>query len=144
MRYTRAVRSVLVALLVACGQPAKPATTAPAASMAPAAASDPTCPLEVPGTSVTVEDTTDGAALVFVTTGDAGAVQARADAFAAQHPSATGDSFAAMVAKSAQVNAEHIDHGAKLVFSGGDAAAIQSELRMHAGHLSSGSCAMAM
>ena len=34
--------------------------------------------------------------------------------------------------------------GAKLVFAGGDAAAIQSELRMHAGHLSAGSCAMAM
>lgn len=135
------MRSLALILLVACGQPAKhETTTAPA----PAVAKDPTCPLEVPGTSLTVEDTNDGAALVFVTTGDATDVQARADAFAAQHASATGDTFAAMVAKSATVKSERIDHGAKLVFTGGDAAAIQSELRMHAGHLSTGSCSMAM
>jgi hypothetical protein len=135
------VRSLALILLVACGQPAKhEATTPPPA----AAAQDPTCPLEVPGTSLTVEDTNDGAALVFVTTGDASSVQTRADAFAAQHASATGDTFAAMVAKTANVTAERIDHGAKLVFTGGDPAAIQSELRMHAGHLSAGSCAMAM
>jgi hypothetical protein len=135
------VRSLALVLLVACGQPAKhESTTTPPAA---AAASDPTCPLEVPGTSLTVEDTSDGGALVFVTTGDAAGVQARADAFAAQHASATGG-FAAMVAKGANVAAQRIDHGAKLVFTGTDAAAIQSELRMHAGHLSSGSCAMAM
>jgi hypothetical protein len=107
----------------------------------PASASDPTCPLEVPGTSITVEDTNDGGALVFVTTGDAAAVKKRADAFVAGHGQGSG--FAAMVAPSAKVTAQPIDHGAKLVFSG-DAAAIQSELRMHAGHLSAGSCAMAM
>jgi hypothetical protein len=135
------VRSLALILLVACGQPAKhEAATTPA----PAAAKDPTCPLEVPGTSLTVEDTSDGAAMVFVTTGDAGDVQARADAFASQHGTATGDTFAAMVARTAKVTAERIEHGAKLVFTGGDAAAIQSELRMHAGHLSTGSCAMAM
>jgi hypothetical protein len=135
------VRSLALILLVACGQPAKHEATTPPA---PAAAKDPTCPLEVPGTSLTVEDTNDGAAMVFVTTGDATDVQTRADAFAAQHASANGDTFAAMVAKGANVKAERIDHGAKLVFTGGDAAAIQSELRMHAAHLSAGSCAMAM
>lgn len=136
------MRSLALLLFVACGQPAKHEATAP--PPAAAAAKDPTCPLEVPGTSVTVEDTTDGAAMVFVTTGDSADVQARADAFAAQHATATGDTFAAMVAKNATVTAQRIDHGAKLVFSGADAAAIQSELRMHAGHLTSGSCAMAM
>jgi len=108
------------------------------------ASSDPTCPLEVPGTSVSVEDTTDGAALVFVTTGNASDVQSRADAFAAAHGAATGNSFAAMVAHNAAVNVQRMAHGAKLVFSGADAASIQSELRMHADHLSAGSCAMAM
>ena len=127
--------------MLGCGQPAKHDTTPPPA---PAAAHDATCPLEVPGTSVTVEDTADGAALVFVTTGDASAVQASADAFAAAHPAATGGSFAAMVAKGAGVTVQRITGGAKLVFTGGDAAAIQSELRMHADHLSAGSCAMAM
>jgi hypothetical protein len=136
------VRSLALLLLVACGQPAKRDTTAPAPVTAPMA-HDPTCPLEVPGTSITVEDTPDGAAMVFVTTGDAAAVQAAADAFAAAHPSATSG-FAGMVAKSANVTAQRITGGAKLVFSGGDAPAIQSELRMHAGHLSAGSCEMAM
>ena len=133
------MRSLALVLLVACGgAPAKHEPAPPP----PPAASDPTCPLEVAGTSISVEDTNDGAALVFVTTGDAAQVQTRADAFAAAHgTSATG--FAGMVAASAKVTAQHIDHGAKLVFSG-DAAAIQSELRMHAGHLSAGSCAMAM
>ena len=135
------MRSLALILLVACGQPAKHDATTPAA---PAVSKDPTCPLEIPGTSLTVEDTNDGAAMVFVTTGSANDVQARADAFAAQHPTATGDTFAAMVAKGAVVAAQHIDHGAKLVFTGADVAAIQSELRMHAGHLSAGSCAMAM
>jgi hypothetical protein len=135
------VRSLLLITLLACGSPAKPPPTGPTM---PAAKSDPTCPLEVPGTSVSVEDTTDGGALVFVTTGNAADVQTRADAFAAQHAGAAGDSFAAMVAHAATVSAQHIDHGAKLVFTGSDAGSIQSELRMHATHLSAGSCAMAM
>lgn len=135
----RSLVFVLAAALAACGgQPAKHEPTV----AAPVAASDPTCPLEVPGTSITVEDTNDGGALVFVTTGDAADVQKRADAFAAAHGS-SASGFAGMVAASAKVTAQHIDHGAKLVFAG-DAASIQSELRMHAGHLSAGSCAMAM
>ena len=93
---------------------------------------------------MTVEDTPDGGAMVFVTTGDAAAVQAAADAFAAAHGSATGSSFAAMVAKGASVTAQRITGGAKLVFTGSEAAGLQSELRMHADHLSAGSCAMAM
>ena len=136
------MRSLALFLLVACGQPAKHDTTPTAPAAAPTA-HDPTCPLEVPGTSITVEDTPDGAAMVFVTTGDAAAVQAAADAFAAAHPAAS-EGFAGMVAKSASVSAQRITGGAKLVFSGGDAPAIQSELRMHAGHLSGGSCAMSM
>lgn len=135
------MRSLVLLLLLACGQPAKPGPTVPA----PTGTSDPTCPLEVAGTSITVEDTIDGAAMVFVTTGNAADVQARTDAFAAAHAHpADKTSFAAMVAPSANVTSQHIDHGAKLVFAGGDAAAIQSELRMHAAHLSAGSCSMAM
>jgi hypothetical protein len=134
------VRSLFLILLLACGQPAKHEPTVPP----PAGTSDPTCPLEVPGTSVSVEDTTGGGALVFVTTGNAADVQTRADAFAAAHGHTTDTSFAAMVAHDANVTAQHIDHGAKLLFTGGDAAAIQSELRMHAAHLSAGTCNMAM
>jgi len=136
----RSLVLVLAATLAACG--GQPAKHDPTAVAPPSRASDPTCPLEVPGTSISVEDTNDGGALVFVTTGDAADVQKRADAFAAAHGTST-TGFAGMVAASAKVTAQHIDHGAKLVFAG-DAASIQSELRMHAGHLSAGSCAMAM
>lgn len=47
--------------------------------------SDPSCPVAVAGTSVTVEDAPDGAALVFVTTGDAAEVRRRAATLAAMH-----------------------------------------------------------
>ncbi len=137
------MRSLALLLLLACGHPAShDTTTTPHA--AGSAASDPTCPLEIPGTSVSVEDTPTGAALVFATTGNAAAVQARADAFAAAHGKPGAQGFAAMIAPAAQVTTQKIDGGAKLVFAGGDAGALQSELRMHAGHLGAGSCAMAM
>jgi hypothetical protein len=113
---------------------------------APAPAGDPTCPVELPGTSVAVEDTARGAALVFVTTGDAKAVQERAAAFAAQqHAGATG--FAGMIETPSTATAAPIDHGARveLTATASDgAAALQNELRMHVEHLASGTCKMAM
>src|SRR4051812_36051253 len=69
----------LAVVLTACGHP-DPATTPPKSQPT---AGDPTCPVLVPGTSVTVEDTPTGAALVFVTTGDAAEVRKRASALAA-------------------------------------------------------------
>src|SRR5688572_28737173 len=74
---------VVVVVAVACGassssgaiEPGPPAVTA----------GDPSCPVEVPGTSVTVEDTDTGAALVFVTTGDIAEVRRRAAALAQTH-----------------------------------------------------------
>jgi hypothetical protein len=137
------MRSFALVLLFACGHPAghdpKP-TPRPMAS-------DPTCPLEIAGTSVTVEDTDDGGALVFATTGDAAAVQARALAFEHAHGKSDAPAFAAMVAPAATVSSAKIDTGAKLVFKAAKPdgiADLQSELRMHAGHLSAGSCLMAM
>lgn len=56
-----------------------------AATPAPAAPADPTCPVEVPGTSVSVEDTSTGAAMVFVTTGDVAELRKRVTAMAAKH-----------------------------------------------------------
>ena len=67
-----------------CGPSATPAPQGP--GPAPVArADDPTCPVLVAGTSVTVEDTDTGAALVFVTTGDVAAVRTRARALADAH-----------------------------------------------------------
>lgn len=107
----------------------------------PVKASDPTCPLEVPGTSVSVEDTATGAALVFVTTGDVAAVRTHAQALAKRD----GGDFAMMFPKEWTAAEKDVEGGARVEFSAAkpeDAATVQSQLRMHAGHLSSGSCAM--
>lgn len=49
------------------------------------ASGDPSCPVSVPGTSVNVEDTDTGAALVFVTTGDVAELRKRVSAMAQMH-----------------------------------------------------------
>lgn len=136
------MRSIVLALLVACGHPAaKPTTTPPPP---PAESGDPTCPLEIPGTSVNIEDTADGGALVFATTGDAAAVQKRADAFVAEHGKPDAPAFTRMVVPGAKVSSQKIPGGAKVLFSGSDVNAVQSELRMHVMHLNPGGCEMAM
>jgi hypothetical protein len=72
---------LLVLALAACSGNAT--TTTPTTTAKPA--SDPACPVEVAGTSVTVEDTDTGAALVFVTTGDLADVRRRAGVMAQKH-----------------------------------------------------------
>jgi hypothetical protein len=86
----KTISSLLLSLLlVACGgasQPATPSTPAPQAAAAPAPTDDdPSCPVAVPGTSVSVEDTDTGAALVFVTTGDAAELRRRVGSMASMH-----------------------------------------------------------
>ena len=91
MRLSRLVSSTAFALLAACGGAravSGPATTtAPRTAPAPISPedADPSCPVAIAGTSVTVEDTDTGAALVFVTTGDAGELRRRVAAMATTH-----------------------------------------------------------
>nr|HEX4318421.1 hypothetical protein [Kofleriaceae bacterium] len=142
------VAAALAALAaVACGSSSPP----PAAPAPPpqASAGDPTCPVEVAGTSATVEDATRGAAFVFVTTGDVAAVRDRARSLAAAHDKHDGPagSLATMIGVGATAAEADIEHGAKVTFTAvkdDDASALQSELRMHAQHLASGTCKMAM
>jgi hypothetical protein len=164
VRDTRRVR-LLALFVVAAGcssspRPESAARTAPAHD-------DPTCPVLVPGTSVTVEDTNDGAALVFVTTGDAAAVRKRAAALAEMHTSHHaamghdmhdmhgGDAHGGgqmgqmgmMISTHSNASVAEIPNGARVVFVAADAAnvgGLQSELRMHAQHLANGTCEMAM
>lgn len=74
--------SPLIAFAAACGG-SKPSAqdTQPKSVVA----SDPSCPVAVPGTSVTVEDADSGAALVFVTTGNVAELRKRVDAMAKMH-----------------------------------------------------------
>jgi hypothetical protein len=160
MGYGRPVsrRLIVFALaVVACGHAASRDAT-PTPTPAPAADDDPSCPVVVPGTSVAVEDTTDGAALVFVTTGDVAKVRVRARFLALDHsrreldaqagkPASEGDSLSAMISTHATAEASDIDHGARVVFKAvkpDDAGALQSELRMHVQHLAGGTCKMVM
>lgn len=84
MQLLRLSTSLVLLLAAACGGSSSPATstTTPRTSTA---ANDPSCPVAVPGTSVTVEDTPSGAALVFVTTGHVADVRRRAGALAQMH-----------------------------------------------------------
>jgi hypothetical protein len=113
----------------------------------PAAADDPTCPLLVPGTSLSVEDTTNGAALVFVTTGDAAAVRTRSTALAAMHNQQNGPKGAMgmMFSATSTATTKEVEGGARIELAAknpDDVAKLQSELRMHAGHLTGGTCEM--
>jgi hypothetical protein len=141
----------LVLAAAACGHQA-PATSQTSSAMptpapASATAGDPTCPLEVPGTSLTVEDTTNGAALVFVTTGDAAELGKRATAFAEMHNKHEGpaDAMGMMFPQTWKAKAVAVEGGARVEFDADkpeNAGALQSELRMHAHHLTGGSCKM--
>jgi hypothetical protein len=132
-------------LVAACAskQPAPTTPTTTSTTEAPAN-EDRSCPLEVPGTSLTVEDTATGAALVFVTTSDPAKVRSRALELASMHQQHNGPSGAlGMMFPQEWTVAEHdTATGAHVEFSHSDPAAVQKTLRMHAGHLSSGSCAM--
>jgi hypothetical protein len=183
MHLVKLAALLLSASLAACGGSSSSAgpTTTPAKT---ATADDPSCPVAVPGTSVTVEDAANGAALVFVTTGDVAEVRKRVATLASMHnehhaamgplPDGTdagggghaghdahahhagsGDAHAGhggahaghaggMIGVHSKATASDIDGGAKVTFvaNGGDVGKLQSELRMHAQHLSAGTCQM--
>ena len=186
--------------LAACGGGSKTATNTTATS---SSASDPSCPMTIPGTSVSVEDTDSGAALVFATTGDVGELRKRVAAMAQMHNEHHGSMGAlptgkeaggehaghdmsnmsghdmssmgsghdmssmgsghdmssmgsghdmneheghagGMISVHSKAESVDVDGGSRLVFtsSTSDVAKLQSELRMHAQHLSSGTCTM--
>lgn len=181
------IASVLLASLVtiaiaACGGGS--AASSSAGSTSPRPADDSSCPVAVPGTTVTVEDTDRGAALVFVTTGDVAELRRRIAAMKDMHnehhaagPLPTGDEAngghdmsghdmgghdmggmahgeaaggehashgGGMQMVHSQATVEEIDGGARLVLTAmpDDVAALQAQLREHAQHMSSGTCAM--
>ena len=140
-------RLMLFVVLAACGGGSATQTHEMPKPEPLTGSGDPSCPLEVPGTSVTVEDTANGAALVFVTTSDAAKVRTRAQAFATMHNAHNGPESAMGMMFPAEWHAEAKDAegGARVELSAAkpeDAGKLQSELRMHAGHFTSGTCEM--
>ena len=135
----------LALAVAACGG-SKSSTTTPTTTTAHKA-EDASCPLEVAGTSISVEDTATGAALVFVTTGDPLAVRARAAKFAEMHTKRDGAASAMgmMFPAAWKATATEVEGGARVEFAAAEpdgAAALQKELRMHAGMFRPGSCEM--
>lgn len=147
-------RFVLLAGLFvgACSSPAKqPATTTPPTPTEPTEptdAGDPSCPLLVPGTSISVEDTSEGPAFVFVTTGDVAQVRTRGQALAAMHNDREGspDALGMMFSPKSTATAADIEGGVRVTFTPtapATNAEVGDELRMHGGHLSgASSCKM--
>jgi hypothetical protein len=187
MRISAVLASLAFSMLAACGGSGGAAKELANPTPTATTADDPSCPVAVPGTSVTVEDTDTGAALVFVTTGDAAELRTRVAAMAEMHnehhgsmgPLPTGNETGAghdhsghaghgggggsheghdmgggggehaghaggMIAVHSAASTEEIDGGARLVLvaAPADVAKLQDELRMHAQHLSSGTCEM--
>src|SRR5258706_3058947 len=141
----RCCLALAVSLAAACGHPAGHDNTTP---HDPAARGDddPSCPMLVRGTSVTVEDTDKGASLVFVTTGDVENLRTRAKFLALAHtkrgvdPAGTppGNAMSDMVGTKSTADESDVDRGAKVTFiatTEADVAPLQQELRMHAQHL---------
>lgn len=156
LRHTGNVPRVALVILfvLGCGSSAKP--VAPVAAATPPATTstetDPSCPLLVPGTSISVEDTDRGPAFVFVTTGDVAAVRARGTELATiynggRESSGNGNYLALMIGgPAATAAATDIEGGVRVTFSPKDpatTAALSDELRMHGQHLTgASSCKM--
>jgi hypothetical protein len=139
---------LLAGLLVgACGSPAKSPTTPPSEPTTPAS-DDPSCPLLVPGTSISVEDTTEGPAFAFVTTGDVAQVRTRGQALAAMHNDRKGapEALGMMFSPKSTAKAADIEGGVRVTFTATPPATnseVGDELRMHGGHLAgASSCKM--
>ena len=85
MQFLKSPALFLSLAIAACGGAKSSPATATTPKTATADSGDPSCPVAVPGTSVTVEDASAGAALVFVTTGDVAELRRRVTAMASMH-----------------------------------------------------------
>lgn len=146
----RAPFLLALTLAVGCGSNAPKTSTVTSEPTAPAPtiAGDPTCPLLVPGTSMSVEDAAEGPAFVFVTTGDVAAVRTRGAALAEMHNAKSGPAgaFGMVITKPSSATASDIDGGVRVTYkptTAADAGALGDELRMHGSHLAGApSCEM--
>jgi hypothetical protein len=165
---TLASSLALAIALAACGGGSSSAPR-PTTAERPAMPAD-MCPVDVPGTTVTAEDTEAGGALVFVTTGDVAELRRRVAAMAAMHnehhqggaaggaPAASeppmhgmhgmhgGDAPppAMMALMHSRAAASDIEGGARvdLAASPGEAPAVQAAVREHAAAMAHNGCAL--
>jgi hypothetical protein len=128
--------SILASLLLSLSLTACGGSSTTAGPTTPkTASSDPSCPVAVAGTSVSVEDSPTGAALVFVTTGDVADVRRRVASMASmhnEHHSAMGPMPDGKDAGGAHAGHDMSGH------AGHDMSGKQNDTSGHAGHDMSG------
>jgi hypothetical protein len=106
------------------------------------------CPLDVEGTTVSVEDVERGAALIFETAGDAGALRSRIATATTLHDqrAATEGCDGASEPPRSEATYEPTDRGARLVLRAVDPAeadAVRAQAREEAERLAAGRCLLA-
>jgi hypothetical protein len=120
--------ALLTVGVFACGGASSGSQTT-AGTVKPTSVADPSCPVEVPGTSASVEDAGGGVSLVFVTTGDVAEVRRRAAEMARMHNDHHAKMAPLPTGEEAAGTPGH-DHGAMTAGGGHDAHATEPE----AGH----------
>lgn len=118
------------------------------------------CPMQVPGTQVSAEDTNDGAAMVFTTTGDVDELRQRVHQMAKMHDQMSADNAGPgmgtggmgarhkhMMANVVPSNAsaEDVDRGARINLTPKDPSKLsdlRAHAREHAARMASGQCPM--
>ena len=130
MRFMKLSTLLFTLAVAACGGSSTGSATATMPPKQAAGASDPACPVAVAGTSVTVEDTANGAALVFVTTGDVADVRRRGAALAQMHNDHHGAMGPLPDGSDAGGHGAHAGHGGHA----GHGAHADHDKDTHAGH----------
>ena len=123
--------SSLIAFAAACGGSKLSAQDTKPRSIV---ANDASCPVAVPGTSVTVEDANNGAALVFVTTGDVAELRKRVDAMAKMHNDHHGSMGALPDGKDEHAGHDMSGHAGHDMGSGSGHDMGGHDMSGHAGH----------
>jgi hypothetical protein len=85
MQFLKLPALFLSLAIAACGGGSSSSTTASTTPKTAPESGDPSCPVAVGGTSVSVEDAANGASFVFVTTGDVADLRRRANTMASMH-----------------------------------------------------------
>jgi hypothetical protein len=143
-------------LMFGCGgsksEPAKPHPTASEAHAHGEAAMGGTCPMDVPGTKVSVADTPDGVAITFTTTSDVAELRQRVHHVAEMHEHrmqggmgsggmGSGHMMMKMVPSTAR--AEDVDGGARIALTPNDPAQLadlRAHVHEHAAQMANGHC----
>jgi len=152
-------------LLYACGgSKSEPTAPQPTPSVAQThggtASAGGVCPMDVSGTKVAVDDTADGVAIRFTTTGDVAQLRQRVHAMADKHehmmhggmmgsggmgPGHGGGPGHMMKMVDSTARAEDIEGGARIVLTPKDPAQLgdlRAHVREHAARMASGHCPM--